>query len=559
MRCKLSFFILVFIIISSIGIIAQLTGEAITGKAIAQKTNLSIVVDVDSPSLIIFSPQNITYNINSLPINYSAYDIYSSLSKVWYSLDNSANITLTGNITINVLDGSHTITLYANDSFNYLNSSSVAFSIDSSLGWNVSSFKYNGTTTNFTDLIYKGKTYMNNISNFTLEITKYGKIVFNEPINISRDIFLDDYSDISVNSICIYPNQIQELNKSATLFLYNLTYTNPRILKDNEVCPSSICTKESYINRTLKFNVTHFSCYSAEETPTEPPQQPPAEGGGGGGAAAIKDFSLDKQNIKVKLKQGETKKETMTIKNTGNQKIIISIFVPTLEDFLKISERSFELEAGNTKVITLDFIAREDAKPELYMGKLIVKSDRIEKEVLVAVEVESKKPLFDVKLEIPKNYQTVLPGEEIYVNVKIYNLGKEGRVDIKAEYTIRDESNNIIISDEETLAIETQASFVKMFQLPLDIKYGTYIFYIKTTYNGEVASASAWFTVGRKLLSNTEKIWLLIAGIIGIILIFIVYELRIMKKYMKTYMKIDEKVLVKEKLIKLREEEKTEL
>lgn len=53
------------------------------------------------------------------------------------------------------------------------------------------------------------------------------------------------------------------------MILYNLSYTNPRILKDNEICPSDICTKESYTSDgNLTFSVTSFSVYSTEETPT---------------------------------------------------------------------------------------------------------------------------------------------------------------------------------------------------------------------------------------------------------------------------------------------------
>ena len=37
---------------------------------------------------------------------------------------------------------------------------------------------------------------------------------------------------------------------------------------NNETCPPTVCTKLSYSNNLLIFNVTHFSEFKAEETPT---------------------------------------------------------------------------------------------------------------------------------------------------------------------------------------------------------------------------------------------------------------------------------------------------
>ncbi|MBU2406625.1 MAG: hypothetical protein KKA26_01425, partial [Nanoarchaeota archaeon] len=59
---------------------------------------------------------------------------------------------------------------------------------------------------------------------------------------------------------------LPELNTTATLTLYNLTFTNPRVLKDGAVC--SDCTEVSYTNNNFIFNVTSFSIYTAGETPT---------------------------------------------------------------------------------------------------------------------------------------------------------------------------------------------------------------------------------------------------------------------------------------------------
>ena len=47
-----------------------------------------------------------------------------------------------------------------------------------------------------------------------------------------------------------------------------MSFTNPRVLKDGSVCSLAICTEVSYVEGNFTFNVTQFSVYSSEETPT---------------------------------------------------------------------------------------------------------------------------------------------------------------------------------------------------------------------------------------------------------------------------------------------------
>ena len=126
----------------------------------------------------------------------------------------------------------------------------------------VLSTNFAGSTTDFTT------TDISSITNLVLENSSYGKINFSESVNLSVGGDLNTYINISDNYIYINSTALSALNKSATLTLYNLSYTNPRILKDGVVCPSSICTEVSYTGGTFTFTVTSFSNYSAEETPS---------------------------------------------------------------------------------------------------------------------------------------------------------------------------------------------------------------------------------------------------------------------------------------------------
>lgn len=66
-------------------------------------------------SVIVISPQEGTYNENSVLLSFTLDEPVSSLV---YSLDKQANITVAGNTTLTDLpNGIHNVTVYANDTF----------------------------------------------------------------------------------------------------------------------------------------------------------------------------------------------------------------------------------------------------------------------------------------------------------------------------------------------------------------------------------------------------------------------------------------------------------
>lgn len=156
----------------------------------------------------------------------------------------------------------------------------VSLTVVDLVNYNITYTEFSGATTNINTLT---KSQQENISSLILEEINYGKITFNENINISSNISIDYALNISYNRIELNSSNLTNFNRSATLYLYNLTFSNPRILRDGEVCPSSICVKNSYSEGTLSFNVTHFTTYSSEETPSEIVPTGGAVSGGIGG------------------------------------------------------------------------------------------------------------------------------------------------------------------------------------------------------------------------------------------------------------------------------------
>jgi len=124
----------------------------------------------------------------------------------------------------------------------------------------ITNSEFSGNTTDLSQV------NVSNISNLIMEVPSLGMINFTTNVDLSNGTNLDNNVNISQNRIEVNSTALPELNTTATLTLYNLTFTNPRVLKDGAVC--SDCTEVSYTNNNFIFNVTSFSIYTAGETPT---------------------------------------------------------------------------------------------------------------------------------------------------------------------------------------------------------------------------------------------------------------------------------------------------
>ncbi|MBX4212384.1 hypothetical protein KW787_02955 [Candidatus Pacearchaeota archaeon] len=500
----------------------HVASSTITGRATSQPTTITIQVIASPPSLAITSPRNETYiTNNSILLNFSA----SGQDSLWYNLDNTNNITLTSYLYFNTSQGSHTLYIFANNSEGMV-TKNVTFSINSTK-FTVFYENYKtatrGSSTDFITYTYE---QLQNLTNIVLEDTRYGKVSFSQQINVTNSetaslmvTNLDNNTNVSSNRISINATALPNFNTSATISLYGLTSTTPRILRDGAVC--SLCTQVSYQSGTLIFTVPDASVYTTEETPVSAGGGGGSSGGssgGGGGSSSIiekitRGISVDPEQISVSLKQGETTRKTIQIYNKGPASEHIKINTTRLTDLVISSQKTIEVGPHQTVTVPFDFIAREDLSPGPYLGKITLSSEAGEQEVLVIVDVQSKQPLFDIKAEILKSSLSINPGEDVVAQITLYNLGTVGRIDTQIDYTILNSEGKVVMTDHETLAVETQTSFVKKFMLPQSISPGTYILNVKAIYGETAASASTWFFVGKEIPFG-ELILYIILGII---------------------------------------------
>ncbi len=541
----LSLLIIFLLIAEENNFFSKISGKAIksSGKA---TSNFGISVTVGAgtlPNLTIITPVNQTY-IHQEYLELKVQTIYTT--NVFFNLDKGTNISASSNGNINEYKKyfnstleSHTIYVFANNS-NGTTQGSVNFSINNDLFQvNFSEF-YNfededDPTTNLRALSYQE---LQNITGFTIQKKDFGKIIFNHLINLTNvsGTFIDLNRHINLSRAKIFVNStsIPNLNFSANLYIYNLTFNDPKLKMNGVECPASICTINSYSGGTLNFTVAHFTEFEVEERSSSG-SSVGGDSGGGGGSGRISyvetivedDFSINKDALSVSLKQGQTKSEQIKITNTGTQKRIFTINNSRIGNFIIFNETIFELNPGESKVVDIDFIARETTIPELYLGKVIIKSGNIEKEISVVIDVNAIKALFDLKLEIPPEFLKVNPGKKTLANIQIFNLGETGRIKTEIFYIIKDIDGNILLMEDEIIAVETQKSFVKEIKIPTSVTPGHYILQVKTNYNGEVTSNSAGFdVVSVEEISWQNTLLIILIIILLVLIVSIAFTLR---------------------------------
>ncbi len=539
-KSRLIFFLLLISIIYQIGTV---NSQSSVG------TGLNLI-DTASPIINLIFPLN---NSGVLSENVTFFYNVSDASKV----DNCSvvinNVVNTTNKSTMVKDATLTLrmenlslglkTWSVNCTDNLSNMAESAFRV---LSVNLlATSKFNGTVTNLSSV------NITNVTNFVVGVSTVGKINFSEGINLSGGFDLDKYINISFNRIELNSTALVALNKSATLQLEGLSFSNPRIAKDGVVCPDSICKKVSYSGGVLVFNVTHFTSYSAEETPDSGDSGSSgssggASGGGGGGSGGggsgggglsigdsaetkkLTDFSVSRNLVKVSLQPDSNAKETLKIENTGEKALELQITVKNIENFLSLPTDelvSFRLEPGEKKELHLNFNAPYNQQPGIYTGKVLVISEGMQKIIDVIIEVESIAPIFDIDVEVLPQYQKVFPGDEVIAEIKVFNLRGSGRVDISVDYSIWDIDGESIVEEHETVAVDTQTSLTRSIRLPTNSNPGSYIFYTKVAYDGTVGSASDIFEIIERpkfnvLSSGLFNTTLIAVGIIFILIIF---------------------------------------
>ncbi len=433
---------------------------------------------------------------------------------------------------------------------------------------------FNGTTTVFEGL---STSELNNMTNLILEKTSYGKVIFNESINLTqvagadRIVNFDNDLNISDNLIVIGNVNLPYMDKLATVFIYNLAFTNPQIINGGVTCTD--CRLISYSGGTLIFNTTSFSsayyirespaapvcgngvCESGENNANCPADCPSTDGGGGGGGGGGGtttpeivveegyDFYVEPDFFNIKMNRGEYFQKNILVVNNGTKDLEMYIAVSGVSDFIFPQVPYIQLKAGENYTLRLDIYISESRPTDVYVGKVLFLTRQIDKESKAILDVKERSALFDIRTEVLKKY--VNPGGRTRANISIINMGDLRNFDVSLEYKIVDFDNKEYTVKKEDFAMNKTYFNIFYLDVPKDISIGDFVFYARVNYQDVGASSFDTFTVER--LSTFA--WIIVIVVILLIIFLIVRRLRRDKRLKKKALK--EQLKEKPKVIKL--------
>ena len=212
------------------------------------------------------------------------------------------------------------------------------------------------------------------------------------------------------------------------------------------------------------------------------------------------DFDVDQILLKVLIKNNEFTEKQIRIMNTGNKPAAINVEAFGLEDIVKIDAPSFSIKPGQTKVVVLNFSSflaeqKIEQQPGIYVGKLIVKSEKASREIPIVVEIETKNVLFDMNLNPVAIERRVNQGSDTTIEVRLFNLQSIESSSVDVDYFVKDVNGNTIVTESETVVVKTQASFFKTISIPKNLKPGPYVFASRARFGDSIGTSSYVFEV----------------------------------------------------------------
>lgn len=240
-----------------------------------------------------------------------------------------------------------------------------------------------------------------------------------------------------------------------------------------------------------------------------------------GGITPKANFIVSPSLVRAKLKQVESKQESLEIINVGDTILEITLELEEIEKFISISEKSFRLNQGKVKKIDLGIFVGEDEIPGVYIGRIVVKGDGITRIVKVVIEVKEIKPLLDITTEVVE--KILRPMEDVRAHIRIVNLGDLRNINILYYYAIKSFEGSILTFKEENLEILEEIDIERSLQIPEGTVAGDYLFYSKVSYEDIEAASVDVFEVLEEMPAPPKKelinwIFLLVAiGLISVI------------------------------------------
>ncbi|HII30085.1 TPA: DUF87 domain-containing protein, partial [Candidatus Woesearchaeota archaeon] len=194
------------------------------------------------------------------------------------------------------------------------------------------------------------------------------------------------------------------------------------------------------------------------------------------GPKELRELKVDTTEISKRMYPGEASSARILMRSTFSKDIEVRGNVSgRIKEFVFLENPVFDIASGEEKFMNLKIFVPGYTEPGLYDGYVHITAGNESFDVPVDIRVMLiEEKLLDVKVQ--PIVDKISPGQTLRMQIDLYNLGKEKRVDVQLKLELVSPiTDEIIITKEEAIAVETTVSVIKSMQIPRDIELGKYI------------------------------------------------------------------------------------
>jgi hypothetical protein len=209
----------------------------------------------------------------------------------------------------------------------------------------------------------------------------------------------------------------------------------------------------------------------------------------------------------------------ISIKNEEDFIQDFSISFSGLDGLVSSDFSKFSISPGNSKMFNLTF--KNDGRGVgVYVGKLIISSSSLEKEIPIILSIGGKESVFAIIYNSIGKSTVLNSGDSLKMDIKLFEISKVLVPVIDSKYFIKNFDGEIILSGETNLIV----GGIKREIIPLsdDLPLGDYVFISVVDYKGTKSLGSYIFNVSK---SNnnffTENFFIIIlSSLIFVVILF---------------------------------------
>jgi hypothetical protein len=149
-------------------------------------------------------------------------------------------------------------------------------------------------------------------------------------------------------------------------------------------------------------------------------------------------------------------------------------------------------------VRALDPDTREELAKDSMLFEVVLSKNEIPEKVTLnnTPQLDNNGNLFDVRVSIPFTSKTIKPGEELPADIRLVNIGTPTKaVDVEVQYTIRNQDDDIVSEQSETVAVKKELTYSKSFFTSSSLPDGNYKLTVAIPSRDLIATASDIFKI----------------------------------------------------------------